>query len=58
MSDADRDNETQPEPPPRLTRTFWLLNCIEMFERLAYFALRVVAPAPITRMPSSPTSSG
>ncbi len=24
--------------------TFWILNCIEMIERLAYFSLRVMAP--------------
>lgn len=27
-----------------LTRTYWMLNSIEMFERLAYFSLRVMAP--------------
>ena len=30
--------------PSRFGRTFWLLNVIEMFERLAYFSLRVMAP--------------
>ena len=31
-------------PMKSFNRTFWLLNTIEMFERLAYFALRTVAP--------------
>jgi proton-dependent oligopeptide transporter, POT family len=29
---------------PRLGRAFWMLNSIEMFERLAFFNLRVMAP--------------
>jgi MFS family permease len=28
----------------RFGRTFWMLNAIEMFERLAFFGVRVVAP--------------
>ena len=40
---------TDTAPPPAETRrrlggTYWLLNSIEMFERLAYFTLRVMAP--------------
>lgn len=29
---------------PRFSRTFWTLNTIEMWERLAYYNLRVMAP--------------
>ena len=28
----------------RLGRTYWMLNCIEAFERLAYFSMRAVVP--------------
>lgn len=37
---------TVQEPPekPRFGRTFWTLNTIEMWERLAYYNLRVMAP--------------
>jgi len=31
-------------PKKGFNQTFWILNCIEMFERLAYFSLRVMAP--------------
>ncbi len=31
-------------PPPRFARSFWMLNTIEMWERLAYYNLRVMAP--------------
>ena len=31
-------------PPPRFGRTFWILNTIEMGERLAFYNLRVMAP--------------
>lgn len=31
-------------PPPKFGRTFWILNTIEMGERLAYYNLRVMAP--------------
>lgn len=35
----------QPAPhKPGLNRTFWTLNVIEMWERLAYYNLRVMAP--------------
>ena len=42
-------NETLPEnqlTPPKtgLNRTFWTLNVMEMWERLAFFNLRVMAP--------------
>src|SRR4029453_15484707 len=40
-----------PTPPaalapakPRFARSFWFLNTIEMWERLAYYNLRVMAP--------------
>lgn len=36
-----------PVPPPAkrgLGRTIWVLNSIEMWERLAYYNLRVMAP--------------
>jgi len=29
---------------PKLGRTFWTLNTIEMWERLAFYNLRVMAP--------------
>jgi dipeptide/tripeptide permease len=37
---------TNPTPTsaPKLGRTFWTLNTIEMWERLAYYNLRVMAP--------------
>lgn len=31
-------------PRPAFGRTFWTLNCIEMFERLAFYSFRPVAP--------------
>jgi proton-dependent oligopeptide transporter, POT family len=40
----------EPAPPlastakPRLSRTYWILNVMEMWERLAFFNLRVMAP--------------
>ena len=33
-----------PAHSPRLGRTFWTLNIIEMWERLAFYNLRVMAP--------------
>lgn len=35
---------TASKPRPKFGRTFWTLNSIEMFERLAYYNLRVMAP--------------
>lgn len=35
---------TAPEPATRFGGSFWLLNTIEMGERLAYYNLRVMAP--------------
>lgn len=32
------------EPPRRLTSTFWLCNVMELWERLAYYVLRPIAP--------------
>jgi dipeptide/tripeptide permease len=40
----------KPASPPSATsdqkfgRTFWILNTVEMWERLAYYNLRVMAP--------------
>lgn len=34
----------QESRPPRFERTFWVLNLIEMGERLAFYNLRVMAP--------------
>jgi dipeptide/tripeptide permease len=38
---------TNPTPTsaPKLGRTFWTLNTIEMWERLAYYNLRDMAPS-------------
>src|SRR5512139_3761972 len=52
MSDAPSPaNSSEPSLPPaapaakpKFGRTFWTLNSIEMFERLAFFNLRVMAP--------------
>ncbi len=43
---ADDSNVSIPETGEKegFGTTFWLLNCIEMMERLAYFSLRVMAP--------------
>jgi len=41
---ADTIDPTLPAPRPRFGRTFWMLNTIEMWERLAYYNLRVMAP--------------
>ncbi len=35
---------TEAKPARVFGRTFWLLNGIEMFERLAYFGVRSVVP--------------
>jgi len=40
MSDAHAD----PHPRQAFGRTYWMLNSIEMFERLAYFGIRAVVP--------------
>lgn len=38
-------NELSPAAsPPKMGRTFWTLNTIEMWERLAFYNLRVMAP--------------
>lgn len=34
----------------KLSKTYWILNIIEMFERLAYFSLRVMAPIYINQV--------
>src|SRR5438876_12457138 len=33
-----------PSTKPKFGRVFWILNSIEMWERLAFFNLRVMAP--------------
>ena len=43
MSDESKSPAKSP-PKRRFTRAFWMLNTIEMWERLAYFNLRVMAP--------------
>ena len=42
----DASSPALPETPPkkRLSRTYWLCNVIEMWERLAYYTLRPIAP--------------
>lgn len=43
--DDERESiEAQPAEKRRFGLVFWLLNSIEMFERLGYFCLRVMAP--------------
>lgn len=44
---AMSDSSPAPASPtgkPRFARSFWMLNTIEMWERLAYYNLRVMAP--------------
>lgn len=43
---ADTENQAPLEPDPRKAfgHTYWMLNSIEMFERLAYFGIRAVVP--------------
>lgn len=36
--------EATPLPRARFNRTFWMLNAVEMWERLAFYNLRVMAP--------------
>lgn len=43
MSDELKSPASSP-PKRRFTRAFWMLNTIEMWERLAYYNLRVMAP--------------
>ncbi|MCO6436076.1 MAG: MFS transporter [Phycisphaerae bacterium] len=43
-SDTDRMEEFAPPASRRLNSTYWLCNIIEMWERLAYYTLRPVAP--------------
>jgi dipeptide/tripeptide permease len=44
MSDAVTPASEAAPAKPRFGRTFWTLNSIEMWERLAYYNLRVMAP--------------
>lgn len=41
---AATPSPTTPPPKPRFPRAFWMLNSIEMWERLAFYNLRVMAP--------------
>lgn len=41
---ADQPQATAAPPPARFPSSFWFLNSIEMFERLAFYTLRVMAP--------------
>jgi MFS family permease len=41
---AQSESPDEPQGFKKLTRTFWMLNSIEMMERLAYFAVRAVVP--------------
>ncbi|MBI5690413.1 MAG: MFS transporter [Verrucomicrobia bacterium] len=43
-SPADSTPAAAPAPAQKFGRTFWILNGIEMWERLAYYNLRVMAP--------------
>lgn len=46
-TNAAKESTSKPAAAPRkrkFGRTYWLLNSIEMFERLGYFCLRVMAP--------------
>lgn len=44
MSSNTAQDSTPPPAKPGFGRTFWTLNTIEMWERLAYYNLRVMAP--------------
>ncbi len=50
MSEEQKpDGGAEPEQPvekpkSKLGRTYWMLNCIEAMERLAYFSMRAVVP--------------
>ena len=44
MSQTSAPEVSPPHPKPKFGRTFWTLNSIEMFERLAFYNLRVMAP--------------
>jgi proton-dependent oligopeptide transporter, POT family len=41
---GDQPPASAPPPRARLGRTFWTLNTVEMWERLAFYNLRVMAP--------------
>ncbi|MBN1394939.1 MAG: MFS transporter [Pirellulales bacterium] len=44
QTDTNTPSTDPSAPKARFSRTFWTLNVIEMWERLAFFNLRVVAP--------------
>ena len=43
---SDSNNSQSSKAPRKVTfgRTYWMLNCIEAMERLAYFSMRAVVP--------------
>ncbi|MCZ6816222.1 MAG: MFS transporter, partial [Planctomycetota bacterium] len=43
-SDSLPADRTQPAPGRAFGHSFWMLNSIEMFERLAYYGIRTVVP--------------
>ncbi|MBW2732663.1 MAG: MFS transporter [Deltaproteobacteria bacterium] len=50
MSAEPEIREASIPPRAKLGGTYWLLNIIEMFERLGYFSLRVMAPIYIAQV--------
>lgn len=44
MADSTSAAQSAGASPPAFGNTFWVLNSIEMFERLAFYTLRVMAP--------------
>ncbi len=44
MTTSNTLDDVSPDGKPRFSGTFWLLNTIEMWERLAFYTLRVMAP--------------
>jgi MFS family permease len=43
-SPHNKQSDSSGKPVSKFNRTFWMLNSIEMWERLAYYNLRVMAP--------------
>ena len=41
---TESTSPTEPAPQKAFGHTYWMLNSIEMFERLAYFGIRAVVP--------------
>ncbi|MFH1807596.1 MAG: MFS transporter [Pseudomonadota bacterium] len=44
MTEHNSDSPASSPRASRFGRTYWMLNSIEMFERLAYFSIRAVVP--------------